>query len=533
MKNARLTHITIENLKSFSKATKIPFKPLTIIIGRNNSGKSTLIQSLLLLKQTLSDPRQHIKLKLDGMVEAFSLRELTFGWPEEASEVKGPTIILEWLCEVDVVAALNKALNPDLENLAKYSGVAWLVSPPDMLLIHSKLKIHTLERKGSAQISALELGIKIKSQKDTHTLRITSKGRSWSCEWNGQKAQKMDVEFDHFIPYLSIDRKKVGPRLKERAWHNAYLVLFEQPLEALKNLLLDMHYLGSHRTPPPSLFRPATTDPEDIGASGEFAAQMLHRQQNEIVHFLPPIQLLDDRIQFQKKIHALPMIEAVNQVMNALSITPSLRVKDIQDVGFQLKFGEANLVHVGRGLSSLLPLVQLGLFADPIRFSGDLDTMSLTDYLEQCASISHIVLEEPEAHLHPKAASRLAHFFVSLAMANRRLMIETHSDHLVRRLRGLAARAERGSTLEKWFKDNVVVLSVSQDEHGCSSVAESRLTAGGDIEEIWPTDFMDEATDEESAIYYAKLDKTEEFPDGEGASVMMVDGDEPESDVAP
>jgi predicted ATPase len=117
-------------------------------------------------------------------------------------------------------------------------------------------------------------------------------------------------------------------------------------------------------------------------------------------------------------------------------------------------------------------------------------------------------------------------------MSNRRLLVETHSDHLVRRLRGLVARAGRGSELEAWLLANVVVLSVEQDASGRSTVTASRLTAEGGVGEIWPADFMDEATDEESAIFYAKLDKTE-APGPNASPVEMISGEEPESDEAP
>jgi predicted ATPase len=115
-------------------------------------------------------------------------------------------------------------------------------------------------------------------------------------------------------------------------------------------------------------------------------------------------------------------------------------------------------------------------------------------------------------------------------MSNRRLIVETHSDHLVRRLRGLVARAGQGSELEKWLLENVVVLSVEQDAEGRSSVTSSRLTADGSVGEVWPADFMDEATDEESAIYYAKLDKAETR---EAPRVELIDGEEPELNEAP
>jgi len=83
--------------------------------------------------------------------------------------------------------------------------------------------------------------------------------------------------------------------------------------------------------------------------------------------------------------------------------------------------------------------------------------------------------------------------------------------------------------LETWLLENVAVLSVEQDADGRSSVTSSRLTADGGVGEVWPADFMDEATDEESAIYYARLDKAETR---ETPGVELIEGAEPEFDEA-
>lgn len=48
-----ITEITIENFKSFGKPQAIPLKPITLLYGPNSSGKSSIIQLLLMLKQTL------------------------------------------------------------------------------------------------------------------------------------------------------------------------------------------------------------------------------------------------------------------------------------------------------------------------------------------------------------------------------------------------------------------------------------------------------------------------------------------------
>ena len=49
------TEIGIENFKAFGKMQRIPLKPITLLYGPNSSGKSSLIQALLLLKQTLEE----------------------------------------------------------------------------------------------------------------------------------------------------------------------------------------------------------------------------------------------------------------------------------------------------------------------------------------------------------------------------------------------------------------------------------------------------------------------------------------------
>jgi hypothetical protein len=111
------------------------------------------------------------------------------------------------------------------------------------------------------------------------------------------------------------------------------------------------------------------------------------------------------------------------------------------EIGASGEFGEASLQHVGRGLGYLLPVVQLGLISDPRRFDAALGVSPRDEYMKALEAFTPMAIEEPETHLHPKVQTRLAHWFMTLAMSGRRLIVETHSDHLVRRLRGLIARA--------------------------------------------------------------------------------------------
>ena len=50
---SRGSQVTVAGYKSIYKEQSIEIKPLTILAGANSSGKSSIMQPLLLLKQTL------------------------------------------------------------------------------------------------------------------------------------------------------------------------------------------------------------------------------------------------------------------------------------------------------------------------------------------------------------------------------------------------------------------------------------------------------------------------------------------------
>jgi hypothetical protein len=61
-----ITRIAVEGFKSIAKRQEIEIAPLTILAGANSSGKSSIMQPLLMLKQTLEATYDPGPLKLDG-----------------------------------------------------------------------------------------------------------------------------------------------------------------------------------------------------------------------------------------------------------------------------------------------------------------------------------------------------------------------------------------------------------------------------------------------------------------------------------
>src|SRR5437588_3909856 len=70
-----ITRITIGGFKSISQEQAIEIRPLTILAGANSSGKSSIMQPLLLLKQTLEASYDPGALLLNGSNVKFTLAD--------------------------------------------------------------------------------------------------------------------------------------------------------------------------------------------------------------------------------------------------------------------------------------------------------------------------------------------------------------------------------------------------------------------------------------------------------------------------
>lgn len=86
----------------------------------------------------------------------------------------------------------------------------------------------------------------------------------------------------------------------------------------------------------------------------------------------------------------------------------------IRKSGHRLKGTKRNLIDVGYGVSQTLPLLTELLREDPP---------------------SMFLLQQPEVHLHPSAQAALGSLFCNLAGPERQLIVETHSDYILDRVR--------------------------------------------------------------------------------------------------
>ena len=54
-----LKELKLSNFRLFDDEVTVRFRPITVLIGRNNSGKSSIIKFLLMLKQSLNKESVH------------------------------------------------------------------------------------------------------------------------------------------------------------------------------------------------------------------------------------------------------------------------------------------------------------------------------------------------------------------------------------------------------------------------------------------------------------------------------------------
>jgi len=109
-----ITKITVAGYKSISQEQSIEIRPLTILAGANSSGKSSMMQPLLLLKQTLEASYDPGALRLDGPNVRFTSTDQFLSHAGKGKHVNSFHVGLS-LEDVDCTVFFQRRLNRVLE----------------------------------------------------------------------------------------------------------------------------------------------------------------------------------------------------------------------------------------------------------------------------------------------------------------------------------------------------------------------------------------------------------------------------------
>lgn len=240
-----------------------------------------------------------------------------------------------------------------------------------------------------------------------------------------------------------------------------------EEIKALVSQLEHTIYISAVRSLATELFpTPDASDPvwADVGTTGEYAAWWFaeHLDEDiEVTRAHPLEQALTLRRQFNAWAGELfPGAEA-----NAQRIPNSNFVKlELRNHSTDAWRRPAN---IGYGYTYAFPIIVAGLLAK----KGQT-----------------LIIDSPEAHLHPMAQSKIGKFLASIAAAGIQVIVETHSDHLLNGVR-LAVR-ENVTTPDK-VSINFFNARPRSSEDPAHVVAVNMDNLGNLSE--WPRGFFDQA----------------------------------------
>lgn len=251
-----------------------------------------------------------------------------------------------------------------------------------------------------------------------------------------------------------------------------YGILEQASLRCSEYLSNYIRYIGPLRADPQASqkFNPSS-EPDDVGSKGEYAAAVYEANKYHEVQYSDP-ETKEDK--------TTRLIDAINFWTNYIGIAHQVKTEEFGQSGFSWqikhlpssKFRDLNCV--GVGVSQVLPILIAGLLAP----HGSI-----------------LLIEQPELHLHPRAQSKLAEFFLSLINTNRQCVIETHSDTIIHTIRLNLVK-------NKSLSEKIRIYFAQQSEFGQSSFDQIDISSSGSIVN-WPDGFFDETLVIEDKIFRA------------------------------
>jgi len=228
----------------------------------------------------------------------------------------------------------------------------------------------------------------------------------------------------------------------------------------------NFHYLQAERIGPRTYFEISdfqVRQHHQLGTQGEYTAHFIsiNRDQN-----IPHANLS------HPKAISLNLREQIEAWLGEVSPGTRLEIKsnpDIDLVSFQYSYGLSNprrATNVGFGITYTMPIIVAVLASTP----GTL-----------------ILLENPEAHLHPKGQSKMGELLAIAASCGVQVVVETHSDHILNGIR----LAVHGGKLDPKDVQLHYFERKEKDGQAVTEVVSPRINRNGRIDQ-WPDGFFDE-----------------------------------------
>ena len=408
-----ITELRAENFKSWKDTSKLRFAPITGFFGANSSGKTSILQVLLMLKQTVDRPSEWNE-------------PLYFGDDESLVNLGNFDDIIH-----------RPANNPNL-------GISLSWKPIEPVSYHSvSFSTSIADDYGSPNLT--QFGYV------TPTLRRR-------LEWTSQ-----GYKYDSFNGSISADLFRCYGVLRP----SGPLEEFEFLSSAFENLFAQIAYLGPVRENPLHEYTWEGDHPKNIGQRGEKTIPAM----------------------LSSRVRLLPIEKQILDWLKRLDLIFSYDLRPISGTERNYEFlvqkykdgPKVRLSDVGFGISQVLPVLA---------------------HCYHPPEGSILILEQPEAHLHPKVESELADVLIDVVKnRNFQIILESHSEHLIHRLTRRVAENELS-------KDDMALYSC-QIHEGVSKIEPLEMDVYGNISN-WPQNFFGDEMGDLAAKAKAEIKRRKE-----------------------
>ena len=421
-----ITHIRMKNFKSWKDSGKVELAPLTGFFGTNSSGKSSLLQMLLLLKQNV------------GHLQSREIREIIFFG--------------------------------DTNSLVNLGGFREVVHEHD-----------------SEESLTLEFGCKFKEPFKIEVRGRTPKGRfgnvpvsidnfTFNTVINEVGINLLIKEFCYrfescevpevkwvsgFLSHTTLFGKQISEQIGGVNCYGGPHGGQPHPLlhtlsGAFESLFSHVYYLGPTRVDPRRHYNWTGGHPQHIRQWGDQTIEAIlsaRARKLKILHHAEKVTI-DDKISDWLQEMDLAHSFSLDWVSQSAAEYEVRLQKSPESA-------PVTLVDMGYGLGQFLPVLVLCYYAP----EG-----------------STLILEQPGIHLHPKVQSQLADLLIEvITERNLQILIESHSEHLLNRL-------QRRIAEEKISVDQTALYFCRNDE-GVSEIDRLEMDEFGNITN-WPENFF-------------------------------------------
>lgn len=441
-----LEKLTVKNFKCFSNQ-ELPLRKITLLLGANSAGKSSLLYAILAALQSDQFP---LALSTNGpLVDLGDFTSIVFAHKKNLSIGVGLEFSAHDLGTCSFSGSFRRLAKSDMPAISSSR-----IADPSLRINVTRTSKYQARwvydaKEDPVRANLLETGdARELFQSLDRILRDVGKvsGR------NQKSASFIDsMESPPAVGKFGFTRLE---EFVQGLAQPKYIILYTHLtslLTGLSTFRSGFNYIGSVRLEPLRSYYYASQDDLKIGRYGQNYVEQIAKWQEER----------------SKEMNQL------KHSLRSLRLVSNIQASRLRNGNFEIRIRPrkasmtASLADVGLGIAELLPILVADL---------------------QLPVAGTLAVSQPESHLHPSAQADLASYVVRrVRSAKTRYIIETHSEYFINRLRLLVAQGKLSS-------DELSIVYLSNDGEKSSAYPIRFLTSGkieGAPKEFFQTYMMD------------------------------------------